>query len=207
MIECVTGGNYATNAPADVKEEIRKCYKIVLGLSDSKEEKSLEDFGLGDLIGALEAENLIDRIKHRQAAGAADKKQFIKLKGTHQQLEHKTAAPTSPNTRVGFKCTHYSVTESSGFVEITIVKKIAEDLMFYVRTVDDTAKAPEDYGKMEELITMRKNEKEHTLKVKIEDDNIWEPDKDFFVEICADEKGERMEGDDTRCTVTILDED
>jgi len=28
------------------------------------------------------------------------------------------------NELVGFKCLHYSVTESSGFVEVTIIKKV-----------------------------------------------------------------------------------
>jgi hypothetical protein len=76
-----------------------------------------------------------------------------------------------------------------------------------VRTLNDTAKAPEDYEHFEQLITMRKNENTTTIKVKVIDDMIWEPDKDFLIEICENEKGERMEGDDTRCMVTILDED
>jgi len=72
----------------------------------------------------LEADNLIERIAHRKSAGQAEKKTFIKLKGTHQQLEHKQSEKVVPNPRIGFKCTHYSVTESSGFVEVTIVKKV-----------------------------------------------------------------------------------
>ena len=43
--------------------------------------------------------------------------------------------------------------------------------------------------------------------MKVLDDEIWEPDKDFHVEICESENGPRMEGDDTLCVVTILDED
>ncbi len=206
VIECVTGGNYASTASEEDRAEIRRSYKQVLGVSD-KGGKSLEDFGLPELISALEADNLIERITHRKQAGQSDKKSYIKLKGTHQQLEHKQHEKMVPNTRIGFKCTHYSVTESSGFVEITIVKKVAEDLLFFVRTIDDTAKAPADYEHFEQLITMRKNEKETTVRVKVIDDMIWEPDKDFCVEICENEQGERMEGDDTRCTVTILDED
>jgi len=62
-------------------------------------------------------------------------------------LEHKINNMKSPNTRIGFKCTHYSVTESSGYVEMTIVKKVAEDMMFFVRTVNDTAICPDDYEK------------------------------------------------------------
>jgi len=54
---------------------------------------------------------------------------------------------------------------------------------------------------------MSASEKEHVIQVKVIDDNIWEPDKDFHIEICEGESGPRMIGDDTRCTVTILDED
>lgn len=46
---------------------------------------------------------------------------------------------------IGFKSTMYSVTESSGFVEISIIKKVAEEMCFLVKTVDDTATAPDDY--------------------------------------------------------------
>ena len=100
----------------------------------------------------------------------------------------------------------YSVTESSGFIEITIVKKVAEEMAFLVKTIDDTASAPDDFLEFHEIITMSKNEKEHKIKISIIDDDIWEPDKDFFVQIC-DENGIRKEGTDTQCKVTILDED
>jgi hypothetical protein len=113
----------------------------------------------------------------------------------------------NPNPRIGFKCTHYSVTESSGHVQITIVKKVAEDLMFYIRTKDDTAKAPGDYTPFEKVIKMAAKENETTIEVQIKDDDIWEPDKDFHVEICESESGPRMDGDDTLCVITILDED
>ena len=53
---------------------------------------------------------------------------------------------------------------------------------------------------------MQKGEKEVKINIAIVDDEIWEPDKDFFVFIC-DEKGVKKEGSDTKCKVTILDED
>ena len=107
---------------------------------------------------------------------------------------------------VGFKSTMYSVTESSGFIEITIVKKVAEEMAFLVKTIGDTATAPDDYEEFHEVITMSKSEKEAKIKIAIIDDEIWEPDKDFFVQIC-DENGVRKDGTDTQCKVTILDED
>jgi len=44
------------------------------------------------------------------------------------------------------------VTESSGSVKITITKKVSEEMLFYIRTKDDTAKAPKDYEKFEKLV-------------------------------------------------------
>ena len=75
----------------------------------------------------------------------------------------------------------YSVTESSGYIEITIVKKVPEEMAFLVKTVDDTATAPDDYEALERFVTMSKNEKEHKIQIAIVDDDIWEPDKDFLV--------------------------
>ena len=112
---------------------------------------------------------------------------------------------------LGFRCTHYSVTESSGHVVLTVEKRVPNNMTFYVRTRNDTAKAPNDYEHLETAVTMSADESEHQLRIKVIDDNIWEPDKDFFVEIFYDknaaETGVRLPGDDTICTVTILDED
>ena len=57
------------------------------------------------------------------------------------------------NELVYFKCLHYSVTESNGHVEITIQKrKMNHEVIVGVRTRDDTAVAPKDYGSMDEVI-------------------------------------------------------
>ena len=118
------------------------------------------------------------------------------MKGRQLQEEHGVGDTGNLNLQIGFKSTRYSVTESSGYIEITIIKKVAEEMAFLVKTVDDTATAPDDYSPLNEIITMSKNEKIHTLKINIIDDDIWEPDKDFFVQIC-DEDGKRKEGSDT----------
>jgi hypothetical protein len=43
--------------------------------------------------------------------------------------------------------------------------------------------------------------------VKIVDDDDWEPDEDFFVELYDEGSKNRLLGDDTRTRVTILDDD
>lgn len=57
------------------------------------------------------------------------------------------------NELVGFKCLHYSVTESSGFVEVTIIKKVLNQaLVFGIRTVEDSAISNKDYQHVDDTI-------------------------------------------------------
>jgi hypothetical protein len=56
------------------------------------------------------------------------------MKGAVGQVENHVAI-NNPNPNIGFRCTHYSVTESSGTVDLVITKKHAEDFIkFGVRT-------------------------------------------------------------------------
>lgn len=54
---------------------------------------------------------------------------------------------------------------------------------------------------------MSARETEYKFKVPIIDNNEWEPDMDFYIDIYDVNTGKRLSGDDTRCTITILDED
>lgn len=73
-----------------------------------------------------------------------------------------TAGVIQENEKTAFKCLHYSVTESAGHVEVTIVKKNPkEEMTFGVKTSDGTAKGGEnelnekgatDYEPMEKVI-------------------------------------------------------
>ena len=46
---------------------------------------------------------------------------------------------------VGFKQLKYKVSKSNEFVTVTVEKKISEEVSFWARTVDDSAKSPGDY--------------------------------------------------------------
>ena len=73
-------------------------------------------------------------------------------------------ADGTDNKSIGFKHLKYSVPESNEFVTVTIEKKIGEDVSFWVRTLDDTAKADSDYEPKNELITMKAHEKERNIQ-------------------------------------------
>jgi len=58
---------------------------------------------------------------------------------------------------LGFKCLHYSVTESSGFVEITVLKKQhGHEVSFGIRTVENTAKHSTEFEQFNKIIEMKK---------------------------------------------------
>jgi len=82
---------------------------------------------INDLLHVLQPDSLLERFAYRKRAGVAgSNKEFIKLKGTKGQIDHDGAAVKLEfeNELLGFKCLHYSVTESNGTVEVTIVKKV-----------------------------------------------------------------------------------
>lgn len=164
------------------------------------------------LLTILQPDSLLERFAYRKQGGMGGNKEFIKLKGAKGQIDHSVTQGKVEieNEIVGFKCLHYSVTESNGHVEVTIVKKAPQELTIGVRTVADTAISPKDFTHFDDVITMTKRETEKKVQIAIIDDDEWEPDLDFFVELYdpnKEEKNDRLIGDDTRCKVTILDED
>jgi hypothetical protein len=116
------------------------------------------------LYDALQPDSLLERFAARNATKIGATKDFISLKGQKGQIENASSKVEQENELVGFKCLHYSVTESSGYVEITVIKKVAnQDLTFGIRTVEGTAKHPTEFERMDEVVTMKKRETEKTI--------------------------------------------
>jgi len=136
-------------------------------------------------------------------------KEFLSIKGQKLQMESEVQpAVLSQNDNVAFKCLHYSVTESSGSVSVTIIKKnLNSEGSYGVRTVEDTAKEGREYDKFDEIVTFMGRDAEKTIDIVIHDNNDWQPDLTFSVEIYDIETQQRLDGDDTSCRITILDED
>jgi len=93
----------------------------------------------------------------------------------------------SRNPKIGFSCLHYMVSESCGTLEIKLTKKVQEDIVCIVRTVDGTACAPSKYKAMEEMVTLSKTQMEHSFQVEIVDDPEYHEDLEFYIEICTEQ--------------------
>lgn len=169
---------------------------------------TLEGVDIGMLLAALQADNPIERIAFRQENSIANKASRRNLnKVITQEMKTNMKDGFSQNPKVGFKCLHYVISESCGSLEIKIAKKVNEEVAFMVQCVDGTAIAGKKYiSPNKEVITMSASQQEHIVKIEIIDDEEYNEDLDFTVELVT-EQGIRMEGDDTQAKVTIKDED
>lgn len=192
----------------DMKKEIKRLFCEIFETNDLKE------ISINEMMSTLKHDQLLERFAYRKR----DKtdKEFMRIKNSKGQLDHDEQARKHvkiENDVVGFKCLHYSVTESNGHVEVTIVKKAPDqELLVGVRTRDDTAVSPKDYKEINEHVQFGIRDREMKIEIPIVDDEEWNPDLEFWVELfdpIKQEQGldDRLPGDDTRCKVTILDED
>mgnify|MGYP000014429772 FL=1 len=76
-----------------------------------------------------------------------------------------------------------------------------------VQTIDQEAKAGTDYEGVDEILEFKQGETQNQINVKINDDDNWEPDRDFFVQLLDANTNEELTGKDTRTRVTIIDDD
>lgn len=133
-----------TNHTAKISEQdktaIIKLYQEILGVKD------VSKLSAKELQGPLKPDSLLERFAAREANNLKGHKDFLALTGTVGQVENAVGKIEQENENIAFKCLHYSVTESSGYVEVTVVNKnVQKDITFGMRTVDGTAKAPTEY--------------------------------------------------------------
>lgn len=110
------------------------------------------------------------------------------------------------NEDFGFQCLHYSVSESSGQLTIQVINKKRANCAVRAATIDGDAKAGEDYDACDEILEFH-GEYSKTISVGIKDDDNWEPDEDFYVQLYDANTNAELVGHDTKTRVTIIDDD
>lgn len=158
-----------------------------------------------------EGEHLISRVKHRRAVGnfmAGKKPVIAKGEVFKAELAHADLLDDAKkNEDFGFKCLHYSVSESSDTLTVHILNKKSGPGQVRVMTKDLEAEAGKDFDPVDEIINFSKGDTSKSIAVKIYDDDNWEPDEDFLIQLVDTETGERLPGVDTETRVTIIDDD
>jgi hypothetical protein len=99
-------------------EKITHLFRLAL------EEQDLAKLELVELNKVFEPDADIQQIRYKRAFGKVlgAKRDFVVMKGQVLQLEHDVEGKEKlvMNTEVGFKCLHYSVSESSGHVKVAV---------------------------------------------------------------------------------------
>lgn len=132
-----------------------------------------------------------------------EKYEKLKLEHAHADALDESLKSVS----FGFNCLHYSVSEGSKTLSIQILNKTREAGKVKVCTLDGDAKANEDYVPYNDIITFGKGEYTKNIEVGIIDDDQWEPDEDFFVQLYDANTQNAISGQDTKTRITIVDDD
>jgi len=139
----VAQGVHVNDAVSEQKQrEIKNLFKEIL------EKDDLSNVTPAEFLACLQPDSLLERFAYRHQGAINHNKDFIMLKGHKGQVEMQKDGDNkivNGNDMIGFKCLHYSVTESNGHVELTVIKKVPQVLRFGYRTVSDTAVSPKDY--------------------------------------------------------------
>lgn len=193
----------------DKHRELQQYLKETFGTDDitSIDPKQVKD--------ALKPRSVVERVSYRRQVGNAFQGQhsqnLVVVKGMKHIQEEKQAKDELKehelNDTIGFRCIHYSVTESIGIAKILVVNKKKEGIKFGIRSIDDTALAGDDFEGVDQVVELKEGEAEYTQEIKIMDDDQWEPDEHFYLELYDPETKERLEGEDTKTMITIIDDD
>lgn len=194
----------STNKNHEKVQKMKNFVKITMGTDQ------IENVDFDTFKKKVEGEGMLSRIKYRHMVGnAMTGKKPVIAKGEVIKLEHAHASNLEDKDRnvyFGFKCLHYSVSEGSGSIRVFIENKKSVAGAIRVKTIDAEATAGEDYEAVNKLIEFKAGEKTQFVDIKIFDDEGWEPDEDFYVQL-YDTSEMALSGKDTRTKITILDDD
>jgi len=117
---------------------------------------------------------------------------------------------------VAFAAPSYAVMENAGRIRLTVCRmgNVESKVVVNFRTLDGDALAGEDYVHTNGDVIFEPGVMEQTIEVMLIDDNEYEPDEDFFVELREPKSGPKGKdsekvklGDITTAKCTILNDD
>lgn len=95
----------------------------------------------------LEGEHLVERIGYRKKVAINGHKEAIE-KGAVIRTQNKSAFEINAkdrNSKFGFSCLHYSVSEGAGVLKVKVLNKTKTACQVYVKSRSDTATEGEDF--------------------------------------------------------------
>lgn len=128
----------------------------------------------------------------------------------YNQLKNQSArnnVNTQKNAEFGFNTLKYAIKENKGPLMVKILNKLKVANRIGIRTLEGTATEHEDYEKIDKILEFEDGQEFISIEIGIVDDDIVEPDENFFVELYNPETQESLDGSDTITEVIIIDND
>ena len=149
-----------------------------------------------------------DMISGRTTNGITLEKnqKFLREEMTAKKMEEEEWFKFNP--LVGFRCLHYSVSEAIGKLKIHVINKVVgETFKVGIRTRDGTALAGDDFSAVDQILEFGADEQDKFIEVEILNDDCYEENEDFFVELYDPDNNQKLPGDDTETKITVIDDD
>jgi solute carrier family 8 (sodium/calcium exchanger) len=159
--------------------------------------------------------------RQRTVAGAGDPGALEALKklGEEKKQQDQNAMMTAADknmTYVSFSSAVYSVDEGKGKVSVDVLRfgNTDSEVSVYYNTVDGEAISGSDFKYTRGVVTFKKGEDRKSIEVELIDDNDYEPDECFYIELKKPKEGKKGTPSEpfefkghSLCTVTILNDD
>ena len=111
------------------------------------------------------------------------------------------------NPNFGFNTLKYAIKEDKGPLIVKILNKTKKAGKVGIRTIECTATEGLDYEKILRVLRFESGQESQSIEIGIVDDDIVEPDENFFVELFDPDSYDRLPGKDTVTEVIIIDND
>jgi len=203
------------NEAAGVKEETP--HQNFANLNEALKKMNIDnmyDLTPKQMAQLIRDQNIIAKIKYRKSLMRPEKNVYNKIQHVDEKAIQKEGSElqrihaADGNEQCGFKSPEYAVIESAGHVELTVRKKLpGAEFQVGFRTRDGAAVAGEDYHTKEGILNFKSGVDELKIEVQIIDDNQYEADEDFYVELFDPSTKAVLRGSDTVATVIIIDDD
>lgn len=165
-----------------------------------------KEMNIDALARKLKTKPIQERLHYTRGVGAT----LSGRKPIYNQIKNqnlKRAMTERYNEDFGFNTLKYAIKEDKGPLMVKVLNKKKVAGRVGVRTVEGTATEGLDYERVNKYLDFADGEEFQSISIGIVDDDIVEPDENFFVELFDIESNKRLVGKDTRTEVIIIDND
>lgn len=125
------------------------------------------------------------------------------------EMQERNSEISPDESLISFRSLKHAVMESVGVLQVTILRSgnLDDTVHCHVVSRDGTATAVEDYGPVDQKIVFGPQMTEQTVSVSIVDDDQYEPDEEFYLDLIDASEKSKISTNAKTCTIEIIDDD